>query len=159
MGKAEKKTVNNGNSEVIKEIDTAEPTVFDDEAEAAKEKARREAQIAEDMDKPFDPEALLEVRHLRKCFPIKKSILVTMYSLNKYGAETTFKNIFFFAYFNQFKRTKAALLLVSPTTTKELSLSLIKFSFSENVIASSTLTMSLAKYFLSNGCAVCSDNN
>ncbi|MBQ9117544.1 MAG: ABC transporter ATP-binding protein, partial [Clostridia bacterium] len=26
------------------------------------------------MDKPFDPEALLEVRHLRKCFPIKKSI-------------------------------------------------------------------------------------
>ena len=23
---------------------------------------------------PFDPEALLEVRHLRKCFPIKKSL-------------------------------------------------------------------------------------
>ena len=74
MGKAEKKTVNNDNSEVIKEIETAEPVAFDDEAEAAKEKARREAQIAEDMDKPFDPEALLEVRHLRKCFPIKKSI-------------------------------------------------------------------------------------
>ena len=36
--------------------------------------AERQAEIAADLEKPFDPEALLEVRHLRKCFPIQKSL-------------------------------------------------------------------------------------
>ena len=54
-------------------VEPAEP-VWDDEAEAAKfAKARRRA-IARDRKKPFDPEALLEVRHLRKAFPLKKTI-------------------------------------------------------------------------------------
>ena len=47
---------------------------WDDEAISAAEKAEKEARIAEDMEKPYDPEALLEVRHLRKCFPIQKSL-------------------------------------------------------------------------------------
>lgn len=36
--------------------------------------AERQAEITADCAKPFDPEALLEVRHLRKCFPIQKSL-------------------------------------------------------------------------------------
>ncbi len=47
---------------------------YDDEAIAAEYVSKREAQRAEDMAKPFDPEAILEVRHLRKCFPLKKSL-------------------------------------------------------------------------------------
>lgn len=49
-------------------------TVYDDAAEAKKEAERRRAAIEADSALPFDPEALLEVKHLRKCFPIKKSM-------------------------------------------------------------------------------------
>ena len=48
--------------------------VYDDEALAAEYQAKRQAQIEEDFKKPFDPECVLEVRHLRKCFPLKKTI-------------------------------------------------------------------------------------
>ena len=48
--------------------------VYDDAAEEAKFLAARKAQIEADSQKPFDPEAVLEVRHLRKCFPLKKTI-------------------------------------------------------------------------------------
>ena len=48
--------------------------VYDDALEAKKEAERRRAAIEADSSLPFDPEALLEVRHLRKCFPIKKSM-------------------------------------------------------------------------------------
>ncbi len=51
-----------------------ENVIYDDEKIAAEEKAARAAQIEEDMKKPLDPDALLEVRHLRKYFPIKKSL-------------------------------------------------------------------------------------
>lgn len=44
------------------------------QAEIEAEKAEREARIKADMEKPFDKDALLEVRHLRKTFPIQKSI-------------------------------------------------------------------------------------
>ena len=43
-------------------------------AEIEAEKAEREARIKADMEKPFDKDSLLEVRHLRKTFPIQKSI-------------------------------------------------------------------------------------
>ena len=58
------------------ELNTATPTeeLYDDAAIAAAYAEERAARIAEDSAKPFDPEALLEVRHLRKCFPIKKSL-------------------------------------------------------------------------------------
>ena len=49
--------------------------VYDDVAEAEKYRAARAKQIEEDMAKPFDPEAVLEVRHLRKTFPIQKTLL------------------------------------------------------------------------------------
>ena len=52
---------------------TPTPT-WDDEAEAKKFLDEREARIKADKNKPFDPEALLEVRHLRKAFPLKKTI-------------------------------------------------------------------------------------
>ena len=48
---------------------------YDDAAEQAKYLESREKQHAEDFAKPFDPEAILEVRHLRKTFPIKKTML------------------------------------------------------------------------------------
>jgi len=54
--------------------EAASVTEWDDSAEEAKFLAARQARIAEDLKAPFDPEALLEVRHLRKCFPIKKTI-------------------------------------------------------------------------------------
>ncbi len=52
----------------------ADTTVYDDAKIASEYRAAKEAQKKIDMEKPFDPDALLEVRHLRKCFPIKKSI-------------------------------------------------------------------------------------
>ena len=48
--------------------------IYDDAAEAAKFLAKRKELIEQDSKKPFDPEAILEVRHLRKCFPLKKTI-------------------------------------------------------------------------------------
>ena len=49
-------------------------TQWDDAAIEAEYLARRKAQIEADSKLPFDPDALLEVRHLRKCFPLKKTI-------------------------------------------------------------------------------------
>ena len=51
-----------------------EETVYDDEAIALEEAAAREKKMAEDMEKPYDPDAILEVRHLSKTFPLKKSL-------------------------------------------------------------------------------------
>lgn len=47
---------------------------YDDEAIAAARRAEKETIKLADFEKPHDPNALLEVRHLRKCFPIKKSL-------------------------------------------------------------------------------------
>ena len=61
--------------EVVEVVETAIDGVeYDDEAIAAEYNARREEQKAIDYGQPYDPEAILEVRHLRKCFPLKKSI-------------------------------------------------------------------------------------
>lgn len=49
--------------------------IYDDEQIAAAEANKRLEQINADRDKPFDPDALLEVRHLRKCFPVQKNLL------------------------------------------------------------------------------------
>ena len=48
--------------------------VYDDAALAAEYAEKRQKQIEEDFQKPIDPECILEVRHLRKCFPLKKTI-------------------------------------------------------------------------------------
>jgi len=47
---------------------------YDDAYEQERFLAKRKEQIEADKNKPFDPDALLEVRHLRKSFPIKKSM-------------------------------------------------------------------------------------
>ncbi|MBQ8720505.1 MAG: dipeptide ABC transporter ATP-binding protein [Clostridia bacterium] len=49
-------------------------TGYDDERIIHEYQAAREAEREADFKKPYDPEALLEVRHLRKAFPIKKSV-------------------------------------------------------------------------------------
>ena len=51
-----------------------EPAAYDDAAEQAKYLEERARQHEIDYAKPFDPEAVLEVRHLRKTFPIKKTM-------------------------------------------------------------------------------------
>ena len=48
---------------------------YDDAAEEAKFLENRRQQIEADRQKLFDPEAILEVRHLRKCFPLKKTLM------------------------------------------------------------------------------------
>ncbi len=55
--------------------DSDSPSSYDDEAIAAKERLARQERIDADMGKPYDPEALLEVRHLCKSFPIKKNLM------------------------------------------------------------------------------------
>ena len=52
----------------------ADEIMYDDALEEAKYLEKRKQKIEEDMKKPYDPEAILEVRHLRKCFPLKKTI-------------------------------------------------------------------------------------
>ena len=49
--------------------------VYDDEKLEQEFLARRAQQIQEDFAKPFDPDAVLEVRHLRKTFPLKKTMM------------------------------------------------------------------------------------
>lgn len=58
----------------VADTESAQAESYDDEAIAAEYKARRYAEKAVDMEKPYDPDAILEVRHLRKCFPLKKSL-------------------------------------------------------------------------------------
>ena len=48
--------------------------VYDDAALEQEYLEKRKAQIEEDLQKPFDPDVVLEVRHLRKCFPMSKTI-------------------------------------------------------------------------------------
>ena len=50
------------------------PCSYDDAAEAAMQAEQKAAAIARDAQKAPNPNALLEVRHLRKAFPIKKSL-------------------------------------------------------------------------------------
>ena len=56
------------------ELKNAEVSPYDDEAERAKYLQKKKEQAEIDFKKPFDKDALLEVRHLRKAFPIKKSL-------------------------------------------------------------------------------------
>ncbi len=48
--------------------------IYDDAAIQAEEAKRRAEKFEADRQLPPDPDALLEVRHLRKCFPIEKTI-------------------------------------------------------------------------------------
>ena len=59
-------------ADTVKMQDTV---AYDDEKIAAKEAEEKKAAILADAAKPFDPDALLEVRHLSKRFPVKKNLL------------------------------------------------------------------------------------
>ena len=48
---------------------------YDDDAIAIKAAEEKQARIEADLKKPYDHEALLEIRHLSKRFPIKKNLL------------------------------------------------------------------------------------
>lgn len=50
-------------------------TNFDDEGEAQKEQEARDKKAQEDMALPPDPDAILEVRHLKKYFTLKKTLM------------------------------------------------------------------------------------
>ena len=50
------------------------PYEYDDAAIAEQAEAEKKARMEADLRKPYDPDALLEVRHLSKRFPIKKSL-------------------------------------------------------------------------------------
>ncbi len=64
---------NNESAEEI--LENASPvSEYDDEEITRLHNEAKEARKAEDFKKPIDNKALLEVRHLRKCFPIKKSL-------------------------------------------------------------------------------------
>ncbi len=56
-------------------VKTQDTVAYDDEMIAAKEAEEKKAAILADAAKPFDPDALLEVRHLSKRFPVKKNLL------------------------------------------------------------------------------------
>ena len=58
---------------MTEEMETVTP-VYDDEALSAEYLEKRRKKIEEDYQKPFDPDCILEVRHLRKTFPMKKTI-------------------------------------------------------------------------------------
>ena len=55
-------------------MNNAPAVEYDDVAIATEFLENRKQQIAEDCAQPFDPEAVLEVRHLRKCFPLQKTM-------------------------------------------------------------------------------------
>ncbi len=50
-------------------------SAFDDAAERAREEAERQARIEADQTLPPNPEAILEVRHLKKYFTLKKTLM------------------------------------------------------------------------------------
>ncbi len=57
------------------ELQVNSPVEYDDALEEAKYLEKRKQQMEEDFAKPYDPECVLEVRHLRKTFPMKKTMM------------------------------------------------------------------------------------
>lgn len=64
---------------------------FDDVAEREKEQKERDLKIEEDLKLPCDPDAILEVRHLKKYFTLKKSITGKPLSVLKAVDDVSFK--------------------------------------------------------------------
>ena len=87
----------NSVEETIEEITTAQITQaddytnFDDEAQQEKERLEKEAKIEEDKLLPPDPDAILEVRHLKKHFVLKKTLMGKPISSLKAVDDVSFK--------------------------------------------------------------------
>ncbi len=62
-------------AEPVAEISATQEPAFDDAMQKAKEEEAREAKIQADKALPPDPEAILEVRHLKKYFTLKKTLM------------------------------------------------------------------------------------
>ena len=80
----------------VAEVETEKTNVedfsnYDDEAEKLKEEQEREAQIEADKLLPPDPEAILEVRHLKKHFVLKKTLMGKPLSTLKAVDDVSFK--------------------------------------------------------------------
>ena len=65
----------NVTEENVEKLAEAEYATFDDEKEAEIEARKRESKIEEDKLLPPDPDAILEVRHLKKYFVLKKTLM------------------------------------------------------------------------------------
>ena len=63
------------NTKVLSEEFALDPKVEAYLKENDEKKGQLLIEKEEDFKKPFDPDALLEVRHMRKCFPLQKSLL------------------------------------------------------------------------------------
>ena len=57
------------------EIENLDPKIQEYLELDRKNKAEFAAQREEDFKQPYDPECILEVRHMRKTFPLQKSLL------------------------------------------------------------------------------------
>ncbi len=79
------------NSSAAEEVSVAEFVGFDDEAERLKEEEARNAQIEADKLLPPDPEAILEIRHLKKHFVLKKTLMGKPLSTLKAVDDVSFK--------------------------------------------------------------------
>ena len=74
-----------------KKLDVEETSAFDDEAQKALEEELRAKQAEEDKALPPDPEAILEVRHLKKHFVLKKTLLGKSLATLKAVDDVSFK--------------------------------------------------------------------
>ena len=88
LNPSEEENVTVANEEAVKQSEFAS---FDDEAEQLKEQQERDAQIQADSKLPPDPEAILEVRHLKKHFVLKKTMMGKPLSTLKAVDDVSFK--------------------------------------------------------------------
>ena len=90
---AEEETIVKKDGEVIEEkIEVTDKfNGYDDEAEAAKEQLERDEKSEADKLLPPDPEAILEVRHLKKFFVLKKTLTGKPLSTLKAVDDVSFK--------------------------------------------------------------------
>ena len=77
-------------TEIMQNVAEVAPE-FDDEAERIKEEQIKEAQIEADKGLPPDPDAILEVRHLKKHFVLKKTLMGKPLSTLKAVDDVSFK--------------------------------------------------------------------
>ena len=88
----EEKKVNSPEAESVAQAQPAQNFAnYDDEAQKAKEDAVKKAQIEADKLLPPDPKAILEVRHLKKHFVLKKTMMGKPISTLKAVDDVSFK--------------------------------------------------------------------
>lgn len=79
------------NEKLDEQIAAGDFSSFDDSAEFAREQSKKQEKIEKDLLLPPDPEAILEVRHLKKYFVLKKTITGKPLSTLKAVDDISFK--------------------------------------------------------------------